>query len=174
MRGLVVGRRHHPDLDALVLIVSSADISHLLLLLLHCWMSSLGGAFEVTVHKRGNVVLVVGGASSGGSSALVNQFLRLGLTHDGEEVLAHRELHCGSAEMDHCVVVFEHVHFFNVIKRLHAKLLDRCLELLVLLDGCLSVMRGPLLGPPLSTFTTELDLSKPLREPGASLSNLVI
>jgi len=66
--------------------------------------------------------------------------LGLGLTHHGEEVLANRELHytgrngvsatgnssvvcfltCRSAEMDHCVVVFEHVHFFNVIKRLHA------------------------------------------------------
>ena len=85
----------------------------------------------------------------------------------------------GSAEMDHRVVVFEHVHFFNVIKRLHAypykshtyvrnklkrrnkcqrmgngelltELLDSRFESLVLVDGGLSVMRSLLLGSSLS------------------------
>mmetsp|Transcript_37364 Transcript_37364/g.45545 ORF Transcript_37364/g.45545 Transcript_37364/m.45545 type:complete len:211 (-) Transcript_37364:20-652(-) len=200
MRGLAVGRRLRVGPVAPKSIVNSQLTSHICYF--SCSVSfvrslcSLGGAFEVAVNKRRHVVLVGVATGASAGAGLIDQvlqetillradllediwkhllhLLRLGLTHDGQEVLAHRELHLGSAEMEHRVVVFEHVHFFNVIKRLHAKLLDCCLDLLVLLDGGLSVMSGLLLNSSLSTFTTELNLSEPSCELSASLSNLVI
>lgn len=72
-----------------------------------------------------------------------------------------------STEMHHSVVVFEHVHFFNVIKRLHAyptkksqsvthsrrglltELFDSCFELLIFLHCSLCAVGSFLLNSPL-------------------------
>ena len=103
-------------------------------------------------------------------------------------MLSHGELHLRSAEMDHRIVVFEHVHFFNVIKRLHAylsketrfsqginaalltKLLDRGLDLLVFLDSRLSARRHLLLNAPLSTYAQKMMLERLEQFYGAMLT----
>ena len=122
---------------------------------------SFGSSLEVTVNKGRNVIVVV--ATFGGllaettfiddvlqesvllwANLLENvwqhilQLLGLWGSDHREEVLSHGERNCGSAEMDNRVVVFEHVHFFNVLEWLHAELLDSGLELLVLVDDTLS------------------------------------
>ena len=70
-----------------------------------------------------------------------------------------------SAEMDHSVVIFEHVHFFNVIKWLDTypeqlqsddelkltELLDRSLHFLVFSDGSFGAGGRFTLNSPLST-----------------------
>jgi len=78
---------------------------------------------------------------------------------DTDETSSCLLLTCWSTEMDNCAVVFEHVHFFNVVEGLHAyiapkyelvhaseiagvviltKLLDGGLDLLVLSDLALT------------------------------------
>ena len=86
-----------------------------------------------------------------------------------------RFLTCWSAEMDNCAVVFEHVHFFNVLEWLHAyipsnhvknvnelkfrgglltELLDGGLDVLVLFHGVALGLAGLLQDSSLSSYSS--------------------